>query len=273
MMQQPPHVPLPIDDLRRACAAQRFGRVIEYVDTTESTNTLAQECARAGADEGTVVIAETQTRGRGRLGRSWLSPPHRNLYLSIVLRPPLPPAAAPRLALVVGLATAETVAEWAPRAAVKWPNDVVVDGRKVAGILTEMDADAEQVRFVIAGIGVNLNIGADEFPAELRDKAVGLGVLTGAPVDRAAFAARLLAQLETRYDQFLRDGFAAMRPRWAARCCLDGRQVTIDDGHRRYDGTCAGVADDGTLRVIDAAGTEQRIVAGDVTVIGGYTRG
>src|SRR5512139_1352036 len=169
MMQQSPHVPLPVDDVRRACAAQRFGQVIEYVETTESTNTLAQERARAGAGEGTVVIAETQTRGRGRLGRAWLSPPYRNLYLSIVLRPPLPPGAAPRLALVVGLATAETVAEWAPDAAVKWPNDVVVDGQKVAGILTEMDADSERVRFVIAGIGVNLNIGTEEFPPELRD--------------------------------------------------------------------------------------------------------
>ncbi len=273
MMQQPPLAPLRIDDLRRACAAHRFGQVIEYVATTESTNTLAQERARAGATEGTVVIAETQTRGRGRLGRAWLSPPYRNLYLSLVLRPPLPPGEAPCLALVIGLATAETVGEWAPRAAVKWPNDVVVDGRKVAGILTEMDADAEQVRFVIAGIGVNLNIDTGEFPPELRDKAVGLGGLTGTTVDRAAFAARLLTQLETRYDQFLRDGFAAIRPLWAARSCLDGRQVTIDDGHRRYEGRCAGLADDGTLRVIDAAGTEQRIVAGDVTVIGAYGRG
>jgi BirA family biotin operon repressor/biotin-[acetyl-CoA-carboxylase] ligase len=272
-MQQPPPLPLPIDDLRRACAGRRFGRSIEYLATTESTNTLAHERARAGADEGTVVIAETQTAGRGRLGRSWLSPPYRNLYLSIVLRPPLPPAAAPRIALVAGLATAETVAEWAPRAAVKWPNDVVVDGRKLAGILTEMDADADQVRFVIAGIGVNLNIGTDEFPPDLRDIAVGLCALTDAPIDRAAFAARLLAQLETRYYQFLRDGFPAVRPLWAARSCLDGRQITIDDGQRRCVGTCAGLADDGTLRVVDVAGTEHRIVAGDVTVIGGYGRG
>jgi len=265
--------PLSIDDLRRARAAARCGHTIEYFDTLESTNTTAAAHARAGASEGTVVIAETQTRGRGRLGRAWVSPPFRNLYLSIVLRPAIPPGDAPRLALVAGLATADAVAEWAPRVALKWPNDVLVDNRKVAGILTEMDADGDHVRFVIAGIGVNLNGTLDDFPAELRDKAGSLAMAVGAPIDRVAFAARVLSCLEARYARFLAHGFAALRSEWNARSCLQGRQVQIDDGGQRHRGIVSGVADDGALCLRDAAGHDVRIVAGEVTVVDGYQRG
>jgi BirA family biotin operon repressor/biotin-[acetyl-CoA-carboxylase] ligase len=263
--------PLAIDDLRRVRTASRFGGTIHYLDTTDSTNSVAQQLARDGAAEGTVVIAETQAKGRGRLGRSWVSPPHRNLYLSLVLRPPMAVAEAPRLGLVIGLATAETIAEWAPRAALKWPNDVLIDGCKVAGILMEMEAEDDRVRAVIAGIGVNLNMTPDDLPAGVRDKAVSLSTAVGAPIDRAAFAARLLGQLETRYDQCVQRGFATLRPAWERLSCLEGRHVEIDDAGRRYRGIVAGLADDGTLRLLDSGGQEVRVVAGDVTVVDGYT--
>jgi BirA family biotin operon repressor/biotin-[acetyl-CoA-carboxylase] ligase len=264
------HVPLAIDDLRRACAAGRFGSTIHYLESTDSTNTVAQRLARQGAAEGTVVIAETQTKGRGRLGRTWLSPPYRNLYLSIVLRPPVTIPEAPRLGLVVGLATAETVAQWVPRVALKWPNDVLIDGRKVAGILMEMDAEDDRVRYVIAGIGVNLNMTPDDVPADLYDKAIGLRTAVGAPIDRVAFAARLLTRLEERYDQCIHHGFATLRPLWDRLSCLQGRQVEIDDGGRRYRGAVRGIADDGTLCLLDSEGQEIRVVAGEVTVVEGY---
>ena len=264
------HAPLAIDDLRGACAAARFGGAIHYFESTDSTNTVAQRLARDGAAEGTVVIAETQTKGRGRLGRTWISPPFRNLYLSIVLRPAIAIPAAPRLGLVVGLATAETVAEWVPRAALKWPNDVLIDGRKVAGILMEMDADDDRVRSVIAGVGVNLNMTLDDIPPELRDKAVSLSAAVGAPIDRVVFATRLLARLQERYDQCLAHGFASLRPLWDRLSCLQGRSVEIDDGGRRYGGVVWGMADDGTLRLRDPAGHDISIVAGEVTVVDGY---
>jgi BirA family transcriptional regulator, biotin operon repressor / biotin---[acetyl-CoA-carboxylase] ligase len=264
--------PLAIDDLRRARAAARFGAAIEYFASTDSTNSVAQRLARDGAAEGTVVIAETQTKGRGRLGRTWLSPPFRNLYLSIVLRPPVAVAEAPRLGLVVGLALAETVAEWVPGTALKWPNDVLVDGRKVAGILMEMDAEDDRVRAVIAGIGVNLNMTPDDLPADLRDKATSVGAVSGAPVDRVAFASRLLSQVEARYRQCLDQGFAALRPLWDRLSCLHGREVEIDDSGRRYCGTVCGLADDGTLQLRDASGHTIAVVAGEVTVRDGYRR-
>lgn len=264
------HAPLAIDQLRRARAAHRLGCRIEYFDTTDSTNTVARHLAAEGAVEGTLVIAEAQTKGRGRLGRTWASPPARNLYLSIVLRPKIAVAEAAQLTLVAGLATVEAVSEWVPHAAIKWPNDVVIDGRKVAGILTEMEADDDRVRFVIPGIGVNLNAAPADFPDELRDKATALCAATGQHIDRTAFAERLLSCLEKRYVSFLDTGFAALRPLWEARSCLTGKAVQIDGAGQRSAGVVAGIGNDGSLILRDAGGAETRVVAGDVTVVGGY---
>src|SRR5581483_2965854 len=175
-------------------------RRIEWRAEIDSTQRLARDLARAGAEEGTCVVAEAQSAGRGRLGRTWHSPPGTNLYCSVVLRPPLAPAAVPQLALVAGVAVAAAVAETTTLSAeIKWPNDVLVGGRKVAGILTELEAELERVRFVIVGIGVNLNTTA--FPAELAERATSLALASGRPVDRAAFTGRLLAALEERYGR------------------------------------------------------------------------
>ena len=262
--------PLAIDALRRRRATARLGGTIHYFDSVDSTNSVAQRLATEGAAEGTTVIAETQTKGRGRLGRTWVSPPFRNLYLSIVLRPPIAVARAPQIGLVAGVAVAEAVGDWVSRATIKWPNDVLIDGRKVAGILTEMTADGDRLRCVIVGIGVNLNSPVEDFPPDLHDKAVSLCTASGARIDRVVFADRLLAQLEERYDRFLNHGFAAIQPLWEGLSALTGRVVQIDDGVRRYQGVVVGLAEDGTLRLRDAAQDDVRVVAGDVTVVDGY---
>ncbi|MCK6553655.1 biotin--[acetyl-CoA-carboxylase] ligase [Candidatus Binatia bacterium] len=264
------HVPLDVDGLRSRRAGSRFGGVVHYAEALGSTNDRARELAVDGAAEGTVVIAERQTHGRGRLGRSWVSPPYRNLYVSIVLRPPIPAQQAPQLALIVGLATAETVRVWTDAAGLKWPNDVVIGGRKVSGILTEMEAAGGDVRFVIAGIGVNLNSVAADFPPELRDRAMGLCTAAGGAVDRAAFAAELLARIEARYETYLTMGFAALRPAWESLSCLHGRPVRVVDGARPVEGVVAGLTESGALRLVDAAGRETCVLAGDVTVVDGY---
>jgi BirA family biotin operon repressor/biotin-[acetyl-CoA-carboxylase] ligase len=243
---------------------------VHYCESVNSTNTLASQLARDGAPDGTVVIAETQTKGRGRLGRSWVSPPYRNIYLSAILRPSIAASTAPQITLVAGLAVAETVRDWAPRAVIKWPNDVLIDGRKVAGILTEMEAAEGRVGFVIVGIGVNLNSEAAEFPEELRDKAIGLCTAAHAVVDRNAFTTHLLSRLEERYERFLHQGFAAIRPLWEGLSCLTGRRVDIDGGGERYTGVVIGLGADATLRLQGPAGQEISVVAGDVTVVDGY---
>lgn len=264
---------LNIDALRAARATGRIGRTIHYFESVDSTNAVAYRMAADGAAEGTVVIAESQTKGRGRLGRAWASPPFCNLYISIILRPQIAAAVAPQIGLVAGLAVVEAVEavdDGVAGAAIKWPNDVVIDGRKLAGILTEMDADEDWVRFVIVGIGVNLNGTADDFPAELRDKAIALCAVAGRPIDRVAFANGLLSRLEQRYDVFVRQGFAALRAVWEGRSCLTGRHVQVDAGNQRIEGIVTGVAEDGALRLRSATGTEIRVLVGDVTVVDGY---
>jgi BirA family biotin operon repressor/biotin-[acetyl-CoA-carboxylase] ligase len=264
------HTSLQVDALRRMRASSQLGQTIHYFDSVDSTNTVAQRLAADGAAEGTAVIAETQTRGRGRLGRAWSSPPFRNLYLSIVLRPPIAAAAAPQIALVAGLATTEAARHWAPSAAVKWPNDVVLDGRKLGGILAELESEGEHARCVILGIGVNLNSTAEDFPEDLRDKAIGLCTAAGRPIDRVEFADHLLSRLEETYDLYLRSGFAAIRPLWERRSALTGRHVRIETGRQCVEAVVTGLADDGTLLLRNATGETLHVVAGDVTVVGGY---
>lgn len=261
--------PLDIEALRKARAAIGIGHSIEYFETIASTNDRARELAAAGAPEGVAVIAEAQTQGRGRLGRRWESPPNRNLYLSVLLRPPIAIEEAPLIALVAGLATTEAVGQWAPRARIKWPNDVVIEGRKTAGILTELYTGNGSAA-VIVGIGVNLNLAVEELPAELRDKATSVSAATGKPVDRAAFAAALLSKLEGRYRQLCGAGFAALREAWDALSCLTGRRIRISGAGGTQQGTVLGMGKDGTLRLVSDGGGEMRVVAGDVTVLDGY---
>ena len=248
-------------------------RQVEWHEETDSTQRVARDRARAGAPEGTVVIAERQTAGRGRLGRSWHSPGGLNLYCSIVLRPSLAPGAVPQLALVAGIAAAAAIAEEiGRRPAIKWPNDVLVDGRKVVGIITEMESELERVTHVILGIGVNLNAPRSAFPPELRRKATSLRVATGRRVDRAAFTGRLLAALEARYGRFVRGGFASMRAEWEAHSSLTGADVRVLGLEGEVAGRVLGVDTDGALRVRRRGGNVVRILAGEVTVRHGYGR-
>jgi BirA family biotin operon repressor/biotin-[acetyl-CoA-carboxylase] ligase len=239
----------------------------------DSTQRLARERARAGAPEGTVVVAETQTQGRGRLGRTWHSPPGVNLYCTIVLRPERPPAVAPQLALVAGLAVADAVREASGLdARVKWPNDVLVGGRKVAGVLTEMEGSLERVAFVLVGIGVNVNGAQASFPPAIRRTATSLRAASGRAVDRAAFTGALLAALEARYGRFLAGGFAAIRRDWEAVAFLTGRDVRVRGIGIAVEGRVVGVDQDGALRLARPGGGVARIVAGEVTLRGGERR-
>lgn len=260
-------------EIERHLETARFGRRLACFETIDSTNVHAAALARDGAPEGTLVLAERQTAGRGRLGRSWVSPARVNLYASFVLRPRLAPADAPQLALAAAVAVARalrTVVDDVPgRVAIKWPNDCLLDGRKVAGILTEMDAEVDRIRSVVLGIGVNLNAPARAFPAELRATATSVLLATGTRVDRPKFAAVLCHELEAVYDRVVREGFAAIAPEWESHSCLTGRQVTVDCSGRRTSGTVRGIDPAGRLVLAGAAG-EERIVAGDVSIVNGY---
>lgn len=258
-------------ELRPHLTTTFLGRVLHYEESTASTNLVARGLARAGAADGTVVIADAQTAGRGRLGRQWFSPPGTNLYLSGVLRPGISPGVAPQLSLVAGCAVVAAIEGMTGvRAALKWPNDVLIEGRKVAGILTEMDSEADRVAFVIVGIGVNLNVTMRELRGPVGETATSLATVTRRRIARAAFAGRLLDELERRYRRFLAAGFGALRSEWESYSALTGREVTVagPDGERR--GRVLGVDDDGALRLGGGGETVARVVAGDVTIVGGY---
>jgi BirA family biotin operon repressor/biotin-[acetyl-CoA-carboxylase] ligase len=242
-------------------------REIVWRAEIDSTQRLARELARGGAVEGTVVVAEAQTSGRGRLGRTWHSPAGVNLYATIVLRPARPPAVVPQLALVAGVAVADAVrAVTSLDARVKWPNDVLVGGRKVAGVLTEMEGEADRVRFVLVGIGVNVNVDPATFPPEIVGTATSLRAAAGAPVDRAALTGALLAAMEARYGRYLAGGFTAIRPAFDAVAFLTDREVRVSGSEVVVAGRVIGVDDEGALRIARADGTEQRVIAGEVTL-------
>jgi BirA family biotin operon repressor/biotin-[acetyl-CoA-carboxylase] ligase len=236
------------------------------LEVTSSTNDEAARLARAGARHGTIVIAERQTAGRGREGRSWSSPPGMGLYLSAVLRPPLPLALVPPLTLAVGVAVCDAAIGAGAAAALKWPNDTLVGDRKLAGILVEAQSQGGRLDAVIVGIGVNL---AGELPPEVAATAITLEEARGrafVEVDRDAFLASLLARLELWVDRYVACGLEAITPEWharmahglVARATVEGAAVV---------GQVVGLDGDGALLLRDAGGCQHRVLSGDVQVI------
>ncbi|MBZ4371238.1 biotin--[acetyl-CoA-carboxylase] ligase [Corallococcus interemptor] len=245
-------------------ATRAVGRVLHHHDTLGSTNAAAFRLAQDGAAHGTVVVAEQQTAGKGRRGRAWVSPPNLNLYFSAILRPELPPQRAPELTLVAAVALAETLRDAGADAAIKWPNDVQIGGRKVAGILTELSAEPERVHFVIVGVGVNLNSGEEHFPDELRATATSLSLALGRPVGRAAFTAALWNRLEAWLDTYLATGFDAVRTRWKALSSTLGVPVRVRTDRGDWEGFAEDIDATGALLVRVADGRVERVLAGDV---------
>jgi BirA family transcriptional regulator, biotin operon repressor / biotin---[acetyl-CoA-carboxylase] ligase len=241
-------------------------RRIEWHQEIDSTQRRARELGQEGAAEGTVVIAEAQTAGRGRLGRTWHSPPGRNVYASILLRPDITPTVVPQLALVVGLGVAGAIETLGLAPKLKWPNDVLLDGRKTVGILTEMEAELDRVRLVIVGIGVNVNLDRGDLPPYLRDTATSLKITAGRPIDRVGYMAELLTSVERAYGRFVHEGFAGLKADFDARDALRGRRVTREVGGAPVEGVADGVDDDGALRLVADGGAVQRVVAGEVAI-------
>ncbi len=249
----------------------RIGWRIHYFDEVGSTQKVAAELANDGAAHGTVVIAERQSAGRGRMGRQWHSPPGLNLYQTIILRPTMPLAEVPRLSLVAGVAAAEALESVAAGlVALKWPNDVWLRGRKAGGIIAEAVTDPGQgLRCVLLGIGINVNLAPDQIPEELRDKATSIRIATGRQCDRIALAAALFNRLDSRYMEIQQHGFAVVRPRWEGYSALTGKRVTVIDGGARITGTVRGIDAEGALMLETESGPA-RIMTGDVTVAGAY---
>jgi BirA family transcriptional regulator, biotin operon repressor / biotin---[acetyl-CoA-carboxylase] ligase len=247
---------------------ERIGRQIVTFREADSTNEIAFKMAEEGAPEGTVVLAESQRRGKGRLGRRWESPAGVNLYCSIILRPPIMPMQAVQLTFLSVVAVVHAVTETTNLApTIKWPNDVLVGGRKVAGLLNEMGAETEKVNFVILGIGVNINMVRDQFPVDLRHPATSLSLEEGRPVSRRDFTRALLRAADTLYTAYLAGDYAAIRNEWLARCSIIGKRVFVSCQENVIAGVANGIDDYGALLLTRDDGYVERILAGDVALV------
>jgi BirA family biotin operon repressor/biotin-[acetyl-CoA-carboxylase] ligase len=241
---------------------------IRHVPVADSTNRLAMGLVREGAPEGTVVIAESQSAGRGRLQRVWQSPPGLNLYLSVILRPAIAPADAAQVTLMAGVAVAETIADLGiAGVGLKWPNDVQIQGRKVCGILTEARMEKGSIGALVVGIGVNVNIRRDRFAPAHRQSATSLKEEAGQTQNRQDVAFALCRHFEKWYGLYLGQGFATVREAWLARSGMVGKSVRILFREELQEGRVAGIDRDGALLLTDAAGTLTRITAGDATIL------
>ena len=250
-------------ELRPLIATHDLGQGLHCFDEVSSTNDVARALAEEGAGHGEVVIAERQTAGRGRRGRTWISPPGRNLYLSAVLRPDLPPQRAPEITLVASVAVCDAVRRAGVDAGIKWPNDLLASGRKLAGVLTEMAAEPDRVIWVVLGIGVNLNARPEDFPPELRAEATSIAIERDQPAPRALFAAALLKALEEWLDRHADGGFGPVRDAWRARSVTLGRQVRVSAEGRDVAGVAEDIDETGAL-LVRAGSRLERVVSGDV---------
>jgi BirA family biotin operon repressor/biotin-[acetyl-CoA-carboxylase] ligase len=242
-----------------------MGKTIHYFQTLDSTNSKAYQLALNGAEEGEVVISESQEKGRGRLGRQWFSPPFLNLYLSVILRPKISPHQASLNTLMAAVATADAIQKFSGLLPlIKWPNDILLRDRKVAGLLNEIHSETDRVHFVILGIGVNLNLDERMFSKEIRTVATSLKIEMGQTVSRKAFLQILLQELEGWYSIFLEEGSAIILKAWRDRAHIRGRQVKVTSFGKKITGMAIDVDSDGALILETEDGKRKRVVAGDI---------
>lgn len=261
--------------LRYYLHTRKLGQEIEIYDSIDSTNTRAKELAQEGAVHGTLVAAEEQQTGRGRLGRSWNSPAGVGIWMSLILRPAFPPRFAPRMTVLAGLAVLRAIeATTGLQAAIKWPNDMILNSKKVCGILTEMQADPDFIEFVIAGIGMNVNTPKESFPEELWNSATSLLIESGQPVDRCQLLAAILDALEVLYDEYEASmNFSGIIQEYKENCITLGQPVRVISAAGEWEGRAVDLTDDCELVVELADGTRRTVFSGDVSVrgIAGYT--
>ncbi len=254
------------DDIRHGLKTRTIGRRVHLEREVGSTNTLAMEMASRGAPDGTVVLAETQTGGRGRLGRNWISPAG-NLYLSVILRPDIPTYKAPLITLMgaVAVATAIRTSCGLP-ASIKWPNDIFLSGKKVSGLLTEMSAEPDRVKHIVLGIGVDVNMELTQLPVDLRDFTTTLASEAGGRIDRTALLRQVLRELDRWYGIFLANDADVLRA-WESLNVTTGERVTVSGQGVKFEGTARGIDSEGRLLVEVEGGAVRTVAAGDVTIL------
>jgi BirA family biotin operon repressor/biotin-[acetyl-CoA-carboxylase] ligase len=255
------------DDLMSRLGKTRvIGRDIHVFQETTSTNDIIEKFARDGVKEGVVVFAESQTKGRGRLGRKWASPSKKGLWFSILLRPDLRPHETTQLTVASATALRRAIeTQTSLKPEIKWPNDILIRGKKVAGILTELNAEVDRVKYVIIGIGVDVNLNSRDFPPELKKIATSLKIELGKTISRAELAVTILREFDADYRRICSSEFEDVAEEWEKHCKTIGEEVVIRTGAREIRGRAESLAEDGALLLRTEHGRPERIVGGDVT--------
>ncbi|RBP89009.1 BirA family biotin operon repressor/biotin-[acetyl-CoA-carboxylase] ligase [Cytobacillus firmus] len=253
------------DEIRLGLQTETLGRQIHHEESVDSTQKIAHRLAYEGAQEGTVVIAEEQLSGRGRMDRRWHSPKSTGVWMSVILRPNIPPPKAPQLTLITAVAVVqaiEVLTDLTPQ--IKWPNDILMNGKKVTGILTELQADADRIISIIIGIGINVNQELDDYPDELKDIATSISIEKGEKLSRAELIRVLLGKLENLYKLYLDKGFYPIKLLWESYAVSIGKNLTARTITGSIYGKALGITEDGVLMIEDSSGKVHHVYSADI---------
>lgn len=236
-------------------------------DQVDSTNTIAKKLANEGKEEGTFVIAEEQLKGKGRMGREWVSPHGKGIWVSFILRPEILPVHASEITFVIAVGIMEGIKKYTGHdVKIKWPNDILINGKKIVGILTEISAEMERINYIVAGVGINANQNVDDFPEEIKIKATSLKIATGKNINRNELLRKIIEEMENIYFLYKKKGFERILEIWEQNNITLGRRVKAIT----FDGEIVGYAEkidkEGYLIIRDDSGKENKILAGDVSL-------
>ncbi|KAF0818781.1 Biotin operon repressor [Bacillus sp. ZZV12-4809] len=253
------------DEIRLGLQTETLGRQIHHEESVDSTQKIAHRLAYEGAQEGTIVIAEEQLSGRGRMDRRWHSPKSTGIWMSVILRPNIPPPKAPQLTLITAVAVVQAIEELTDLSPqIKWPNDILMNGKKVTGILTELQADADRIISIIIGIGINVNQQLDDYPDELKEVATSLSIEKGEKLSRAELIKILLGKLENLYKLYLEKGFYPIKLLWESYAVSIGKNLTARTITGSIYGKALGITDDGVLMIEDSSGKVHHVYSADI---------
>ena len=253
------------DEIRLGLVTNSFGKNVHYEESVDSTQKIAHRLANEDAPEGTVIIAEEQVLGRGRMDRRWHSPKYTGVWMSVILRPNIPPQKAPQLTLITAVAVVQAIEELTDLTPqIKWPNDILINGKKVTGILTELQADADRITSIIIGIGINVNQQKEDYPEELHSIATSLAIESGKKLQRADLVRILLSKLETLYTLYLEKGFYPIKLLWESYAVSIGKMINARTITGSIHGKALGITEDGVLMIEDEMGKVHHIYSADI---------
>ncbi|TYR79931.1 biotin--[acetyl-CoA-carboxylase] ligase [Priestia megaterium] len=253
------------NELLLGLQTKKIGQHIHYEESVDSTQKIAHRMAQEGAEEGTIIVAEEQTAGRGRLDRKWYSPKYTGVWMSIILRPNIPPQQAPQLTLLTAVAVVQAIQEVTGLSPdIKWPNDILLNGKKIVGILTEMQADFDRIHSVIIGIGMNVNQQLEHFDKQIQQIATSLSIEKEEEINRAALMQAIFLKLEALYEEYLTNGFRLIKLLWEAHAVSIGKRIVARTLKANIEGIAKGITEDGTLLLEDDEGVIHSIHSADI---------